>query len=84
MPLYCYTTTEHDVVRDGTSVLLADLAAARKMTTDFTGELVKELDGDLFDHALELRVTDDTGLMLFLVTVIATEAPATGRVNGVR
>lgn len=84
MPLYCYTTTEHDVVRDGTSVLLADLAAARKMATDFTGELLKELDGALFQHALELRVTDDSGLMLFLVTVIATEAPATGRTKGCR
>ncbi|RYY46731.1 MAG: hypothetical protein EOP59_02325 [Sphingomonadales bacterium] len=76
MPSYHFITTDHDTARSEEVVDLPDNSAARKAATDYIGELVRELDGKLFNHALELRVIDEQNELLFLVTVMASETQA--------
>ncbi|MBU3079469.1 hypothetical protein KOF26_16555 [Sphingomonas sp. XMGL2] len=49
------------------------------MAVQFASELLGACGGDIFEHDLEIRVVDDTGLMLFAITVAAIEAPAIPR-----
>ena len=49
------------------------------MVVSYAGELLKESDGKIYERDLEVRVTDEHGLALYSITVIATEAPIARR-----
>jgi len=79
MPLYHFTTIEGGAATHGYSTVLPDLLAARKLGSVFAGDLLRELQDQVFLTNLELQVTDHTGLMLLNLTIVAAECAAITR-----
>ncbi|WP_216327745.1 DUF6894 family protein [Sphingomonas quercus] len=79
MPRYNIHTVERGTIQTPETVDLPDRDAVRGMAVQFASELLGACGGDIFEHDLEIRVVDDTGLMLFAITVAAIEAPAIPR-----
>ena len=79
MSTYCYMTLSDGETRDGEVVDLPDVATARRMATDYASELLRDVDGAVFDHPLEIRVTNQAGLLMWVIDIVATEAPAAKR-----
>ena len=73
-------------VMDGTSapdhegVLLSGLGAARIEAVRLTGALLSEIPASVCaGDDWRIEVADQTGLTLFMITVITTDSPATRR-----
>ena len=61
--------------KDGTE--LADIHSARLEAIRFAGDMARERAAAVWaDGSLQVEVTDDAGMVLLLVTLIVTNAPA--------
>lgn len=65
-------------MRDGERMQLRDNERAKRRTTLFAGDLLKEVDGGVFTNDLSIDVTNDQGLLLFRITISGIVAPGTG------
>ena len=78
MPRYHFHRTDGQIEPDPEGSVLPDLHAARMQAVVYAGQTLKDHPEMVWDgHDLNIEVTDDTGLMLFVVTVMTIEAPAT-------
>ena len=78
MPQYCFRVLEAGKARDGDLVELPDLHAAKKMATDFAGELITEMNGDIFVHDVVIEVREEHGQLLYVITVTGTSESLAG------
>lgn len=76
MPRYHFNTSDGQVVRDPQGFECVDLAEAKQRAVRIAGETLTTLADDLFQTDFHLEVTNDAGLTLFSILVVATEAPA--------
>ena len=81
MERFYFSTSEGGKARDGSSAELADLAEAKHMATTFAGDLLKDLDGSIFDKELTLEVTGSQGLVLLTVSINGHLLPGVGSGN---
>jgi hypothetical protein len=58
---------------------LEDLAAARRVASHHLANLLIAAQPSVHDAELRVQVTDEQGMLLFIVTAFATEAPAAMR-----
>ena len=80
MPRYFFHTADGFRERDTEGTELLSLNAARREAVRFAGAVLNDQPEIVWDgHEFRVEVTDHTDLMLFTVTVFATNAPATGR-----
>jgi len=79
MERFYFNTSEGGKARDGSSAELADFAEAKHVATTFAGDLLKDLDGSIFDNELSLEVTGPTGLVLLSISISGQLSPAAGR-----
>ena len=78
MARFYFSTSEGGKGRDGSSAELADFAEAKHVATTFAGDLLKQLDGSIFDGDVSLQVTDSTGLVLLSISISGHLFPAAG------
>ena len=77
MPRFYFHTDDDDPQSDAEGLDLPDVATARREATLAAGDLLRERADRLWDDGpLRLFVTDADGLLLFLIDVSATAAPA--------
>ncbi|WP_422396639.1 DUF6894 family protein [Sphingomonas profundi] len=76
MPPFYFHAYEGDEIRDGDGQDLPDICSVRRVAVAYAGDLLKEAGDTLFDHDMRLVVTDGTGLTLFSILIVATEAPS--------
>lgn len=76
MPRYHFTTTQSGKGRDGITVELPDLATAKQTATDFAAEVLREADGAIFEDDLSVEVTNESGLVLWLIIVTGIASAA--------
>ena len=80
MPRYHFHTRDGSPVQDQRGTELRDDEEARAMAARLLAELLQENPGHLWEtRAFEVRVTDHTGLTLFVIDVSATEAAAVAK-----
>lgn len=76
MQRFYFFVQEGDTQAEGDAVDLENLEAARKESVQFAADMLAEIDGEVFNKDWRVRVTDDTGLNLYEIMVVATIAPA--------
>lgn len=75
MPSFYFATVDQGTACDGIAIELPDIDAARAMAVAFASDLLREIGLNVFSTELEVRVTDEDGLILFTLALMATEAP---------
>jgi hypothetical protein len=77
MPRFHFHTEDGGTFPDEEGIVLASVADARIQAARMLGEMLKEQPDRFWkDGGLKLTVTDDRGLMLFVLDVATTDAPA--------
>jgi hypothetical protein len=76
MPRFHFNIRNGSFGPDESGTDLPDLQSARVQAIAFTGELLKDHSRAFWESAdWQMTVTDDRGLVLFTVHVLATDAP---------
>jgi hypothetical protein len=79
MARYFFHMLGDELVTDDEGTELPSALHAREAATRFAGELVRERPELVLDAGLlRVEVTDDAGLILFSILVLANDAPAMG------
>jgi hypothetical protein len=79
MPRYFFHTADGSRERDTEGTELANYREARAVAIQHAGELLTHEPEHLWhDSDFRIEVTDETGLILFTVIMLAVDAPATG------
>jgi len=77
MPRYVFNVHDGQGHREGEAMTLPDLPAARLEALRFSGEVLRTSEPSLWEgEDWRLEVTDQMGLILFTLYVMAVEAPA--------
>ena len=77
MSTYHFNLADGGIEPDKDGIELADIHAAPLAAVRFAGDMASERAAAVWaDGTLQVEVTDDAGLVLLLVTVIVTNAPA--------
>ncbi|MFT8246625.1 DUF6894 family protein [Roseomonas sp. BN140053] len=80
MPLYYFHTQDNQTLPDRAGTELPDLTAAKVEAVRLAAKtLTQHAETFWTEGEWTLQVTDHTGLTLFVLTFLATEAPATRR-----
>lgn len=80
MARYYFHIGETDRGLDPVGVELPDLNDARIEAARMMGEMLKDRAGEFWsERSMKLIVTDESGLILFLLDLSAVEAPALSR-----
>ncbi len=79
MPRFHFHTYDQNEVLDEDGFELVDIEAARKAAMIYASEVLKELAEEIYTTDLRVTVTNEAGLMLWDILVVATEAPAIRR-----
>jgi hypothetical protein len=80
MPRYFFHIQDHQMFRDEEGTLLPDLAAARTEASQVAAGYLRDHPADVWSpRMLTITVEDETGLMLFQITVSGHDSPAIGR-----
>jgi hypothetical protein len=79
MPRYFFHTADGSRDRDLVGTELNNYREARAAAIQYAGDVLSHEPEQLWDDAdFRIEVTDETGLMLFTVIMLAIDAPATG------
>ena len=79
MSLYHFNLADGSREQDIEGIELPSIEAAQIEAITFAGDMARERAAAIWaDGSLQVEVTDHDGLMLLLVTMIVTNAPATG------
>lgn len=82
MPKYLFQINDGEA-HDSTWVDLPHIIVARMEAARLTAELVRDDSQSLWcDGLCEVRVYDEGGLQLFQITIVWTDAPAAGILQG--
>lgn len=77
MPRYFFHVEDGQSYTDLQGTVLEDLNAARRESVRFAGALLADQPEAFWGHGeWRLRVTNESGLTLFMLTFLATDAPA--------
>jgi hypothetical protein len=76
MPFFNIVMADDQVEHVADRIWLADLAAARRVAGQRLTRLVDAALPSIFESELQVKVTDDRGMLLFMLTAFVTEAPA--------
>ena len=78
MPRYHFTLGDGAVYLDPDGIELPDLGAARIEAVRYASEWLHDHPDEIWrDGSLQVTVSDERSLSLFMVTVITTNAPTT-------
>jgi hypothetical protein len=78
MPRYHFHIDDGRSTRDGEGFDLADLAAAKCEAVQMAGRIICDDGGAFWDRGeWSMTVADSTGLTLFHLQIVGTEAPST-------
>lgn len=75
MPKYAFHIASRSEVTDQ-EWEFPDISVARSNAVKYASELMADAGTELFDDDLRVNVSDEKGLLLFSIVVLATEAPA--------
>ena len=76
MPRYFFNMLAGEATSDDEGAELADIEAARIEAMCFTGQMLRDDPRSFWQHPeWQLTVTDETGLSLFSIHVLAVDAP---------
>lgn len=82
MPHYNIELRTERRVWETRSVERADLTALRAEVAKFVGELLQQHSEQIWeDQDWRIDATDETGLILFMMRIFATDSPATAQRN---
>ncbi|AQR73508.1 DUF6894 family protein [Sphingomonas sp. LM7] len=76
MTRFYFYVQEDGAQGQGESLDLENLHAARKESVKFASEMLAKIDGEVYDKDWRVQVTDDNGLHLYEIIVVATVAAA--------
>lgn len=77
MPRYFFHRTDGVDERDHDGIELPDHVAARRQAINYASETLRNHPEKVWDgDDLKIEVSDDVGLVLFVVTIYVTDAPA--------
>ena len=77
MPRYHFHLQDGAIHLDETGMELEDVAAAKCQAVDLAGKMLCDSSGSFWDaDQWRMTVSDDTGLTLFTLAMLGTDAPA--------
>ena len=77
LPRFFFKVVDGSELEDPDGVELPDINAAKCEAVMLSGALLKDIGARFWDHEeWRVEVRDESGLMLFMLQFIATEAPA--------
>lgn len=76
MPQFNFITIQDGAAAKSNLIELPTYALARRTAADYTAELVREYRDGIFEHDVSVEVTDESGLVLWIIVVAAVTGAA--------
>lgn len=75
MPRFFFHSVHNGSVRDGVGENFASIDQAKRHAVLYAGDLLKEVDGDVFHDDVGVDVTNDRGLLLLRIAISGIMSP---------